>query len=170
MAASRLDGAAPPNPAAVVPQRVTAPREIQRNGVPSSRGTRADSVSESTETVETDGWSASDEAYDHHEVAVRRRERWAGFEGRNRGWTPANDETAPLLARARDHGPPPFQAPEQQLGEPALNYFMRFSAALNEFYRAHGERVGVSPYGDSPDAIRGALARRARFRRGFALE
>ena len=165
MVAPRVDGALP---GAAQPNRVEFRGEIPKNGVSPVRRDKADRSGEATETVETTGWSATEEAYDRHEAGIRRKNRWGGFQGRQKGWAFTNADTAPFMAHAR--GPAPFQAPPKQLGEPALNYFMRFSAQLNEFYRAHGERVGVSQYGSSPADTPSALARRGRFRRRFALE
>ena len=138
----------------------TQPVEVPKQAILPLRKARPDSqLGEVTET----GWEVADAAYDQHEVGLRRKDRWNGFQGQRAAH-------AALLAALRG-GPAPFQSPESHLGEPALNYFMRFSAALGEYYRAHGERVGITRYAynpgeDSPRARGGAGG----FRRTFALE
>lgn len=128
-------------------------REIPQNGVTPVRNPRSATSPEDTQTAETldEGWAAADELYGEHERGLSRKGRWSSFQGRSgRNWAQA--DTAPFAPVLRDDsGPGRFKAPDKQLGEPALNYFMRFSASLNEYYRQHGARVGVSRYGQSPD-------------------
>lgn len=164
MGAPRVDGAGllPPR---VNPRNHLAPAEAAPNAQ-RPRGRQVDRGGEGTATVETHGWQAADEAYAHHEIGLRRKNRWSGFQGRRQGW--ANAPTSPGMLGPHG-GAAPFRAPDKMLGEPALNYFMRFSAALNEYYRAHGERVGVSMYGFTAGNEPGSILRRARFRRRFAL-
>ncbi len=170
MAAPRVDGVVPPNVApSVQPVGVPNPT-VNPQSLP-----RTDSTAESTETVETTGWEAADETYDQHEVGLKRRQKWSGFSGSNRfglGTSDGSEPTAPYLAehRAPQSGPGTFQAPPRQLGEPPLNYYMRFSAALNEYFRAYGEKVGVATYGFSPGNEPSVLLRRGNLRRKFELE
>ena len=160
MAMPRLTGVG------VLPQRVDFRRDVPRAGLQSGRDQNA---GETADTGETNGWATSDAVYDRHEQGLQRRDRWAGFL-QHRGWSGTMAETMPS-ARAMAFGPAPFQAPPKQLGEPPLNYFMRFSAALNEYYRSHGERVGVGPYGSYTEASPMPRSRRGRhFRRTFSLE
>ena len=157
MAAPRVDGAM------IVPQRVNQPK-----ATPPAKRSRDDSSVEVTSTVETTGWSSTEQAYKKHEIGLRRKNRWSAFQGRQQppGW--ANAPTQP--GAWQPHGPLPFRSPDRMLGEPPVNYFMRFSAALNEYYRAHGDKVGVATYGFTPDTQKmSPLFRRRPFRREFKV-
>lgn len=137
-----------------LPKPVHTP--AQRKGADRSKG-------EKTETVEAKGFEKAEEAYRHNDV-LRRKNGWQGFQGRK------GREAYAALLEALNPGPKTFVAPENRLGEPTLNYFMRFSAALSEYYRKNGSKVGVSMYAFNPGDDPKSALRRSSFRRRFMLE
>ncbi len=142
-----------------------SPAKGAKSGTSKASGARRAStdVGDVTETLETP-WHAAEEAYDQSDAGRARKQRWSGFKGS------ADEETLPFRFGPGFAPPKGFKAPTRFFGEPAINYFMRFSALLHEFYRKHGEEVGVSMYGLSPGDEPSSLLRRTRFRRRFNLE